>query len=224
MVLWCGEMSIRDMAYFVVRCGLCEAPITFERRNGYPMPYVLPVGDILYHKLVKIGREPDVRKVYVARLTNDIVPICSANSCNKGRTLLIWYLCNPAWVNQIIILHFPIPDEQLFVDSSPLLGASGDEEVAFPLDLVDTDVLRVFTERLLNLQKLLHQLHPDLKSKADCRGHPDGCPVNIVTSQKAKTERRKRYRTSFYDCISLYCAGAAPTDRASCIYNFCHRS
>ena len=37
-------------------------------------------------------------------------------------------------------------------------------------------------------------------------------------------KRNKRYKTSFYDCISLYCNRAPPINRTMCILSYCHRA
>ena len=34
----------------------------------------------------------------------------------------------------------------------------------------------------------------------------------------------KRYKLSFYDCISLYCGARVGIDRGRCIVKFCHRT
>ena len=36
--------------------------------------------------------------------------------------------------------------------------------------------------------------------------------------------RYKKYKLSFYDCISLYCGERIGIDRGQCILKFCHRT
>jgi len=39
-----------------------------------------------------------------------------------------------------------------------------------------------------------------------------------------QSQRLKKYKLSFYDCISLYCGERVGIDRGACILKFCHRT
>lgn len=48
--------------------------------------------------------------------------------------------------------------------------------------------------------------------------------LNDVEPNDYVQNRYKKYKLSFYDCISLYCGERIGIDRGQCILKFCHRT
>jgi hypothetical protein len=52
---------------------------------------------------------------------------------------------------------------------------------------------------------------------------PRNFPRKSPEEAEIPGERYKKFKLSFYDCISLYCGGLVGGDRNNCILKFCNR-